>query len=122
MNAHFYLLQAENEEGAVVYAQVWNNGIVRNELSISHWAEICFRSINLLEVLKLKILIEVVDNFVNRYNWKIVEFDMDFDQISVNTPKERIEYVDYYVEKPIKPEWEEILNKYRKEMEEDYDG
>lgn len=120
--AHFFLLKSENAEKTPIYAQCWNNGIVKDVISISYWPEICYRSLNVLDVLKLKVLIEVLNNFANKYVWTIVEYDMIFDQISVNTPKEVVVYEDYLKGEGFLPTEEQnaILEQYRQEVIENY--
>jgi len=89
----FYLLRSKDKEGKEIYAQMWNNGIVNDELSYSSWAEISYRCLDRLSIFKLKALIGIFKNFMNDFEWEVVKYEMIFDQISFNKPKERINYV-----------------------------
>jgi len=117
---NFYLLKSVDENGKDIYAQNWNNGIVRDSLSISHWAEICYRSLNLIDTLKLRVLIEVFDNFMNKYPWEVVEYEMPLEQYACNEPKEKANWVDVYTPTPIDEKISQELELYKRNLEAQY--
>jgi len=117
---NFYLLRSVDKEGKTIYAQNWNNGIVRDSLSISHWAEICYRTLNLVDILKLNILIQVFNNFMNGYEWEVVMYEMPLEQYACNEPKEKINWVDIYTPtKPIQSLHDELIL-YKRNLEVTY--
>lgn len=91
---NFYLLESEDENYKKCYVQKLTSSSTGDEICLTYWPEYAARCLNYLEVEKLRVLVEVVDNFVNKIGpWKVVKYNMDMDQQTwAAQPKEMVEY------------------------------
>lgn len=84
---YFYLLKSKDENGRDIYAQRLQPSSFSAEPSLTYMAEYAARLTTYDEAEKLRERLKQYGNFVSRYDFTIVKYLMEEEQLSWSPPK-----------------------------------